>query len=214
LTKNMLFFCSEEMRILPMMTALLVLITIAFGLVYSSIFEWTAHRYVMHNPHGAWRYAYHSHTRVHHNLFRADESYHLQDGTDPGIIHMLEWAVLIVVGGSLPYMLVAAALYPFVGLSAPLTIAITGFSLTVVYYSFYESLHWCMHLPRQRVIERLEEFGFINGHHLLHHRYMNKNYNVVLPLADWLFGTLLRRAPQPFPQPTAAVPNVQPLVKP
>jgi len=197
-----------------MMTTLIVLATIAIGLVYSSFFEWVAHKYVMHNPHSFWRYAYHSHTKIHHNVFRADESYHLQKGVNPSIIHMLEWAILIIPVGALPYMLVAAALYPFVSLSVPLAIAITGFLLTVLYYSLYESHHWCMHYPKKRFVESLKGFGFINGHHLLHHRYMKNNFNVVLPLADWLFGTLLRRAPAPFPQPTHSVPDVQPLVKP
>ena len=43
--------------------------------------------------------------------------------------------------------------------------------------------------------------GFrLNGHHLLHHRYMNKNFNVVLPLADLCLGTLLLRSKIAFAQ--------------
>ena len=52
------------------------------------------------------------------------------------------------------------------------------------YYGAYEYMHWCMHLPKQRRIERSALFRRLNGHHLLHHRYMHKNFNVVLPLAD------------------------------
>ena len=51
----------------------------------------------------------------------------------------------------------------------------------------------------------------LNGHHLLHHRYMHKNFNVVLPLADFFLGTLLLRSPIAFPQARGpAVPDVQP----
>ncbi|HSH95410.1 MAG TPA: hypothetical protein VK968_14800, partial [Roseimicrobium sp.] len=47
--------------------------------------------------------------------------------------------------------------------------------------------------------------------HLLHHRYMHKNFNVVLPLADFCLGTLIARSPIHFAQATGpAVPNVQP----
>ena len=54
-------------------------------------------------------------------------------------------------------------------------------------------------------------FFRLNGHHLLHHRYMRKNFNVVLPLADLCLGTLLLRSKVCFAQATGAtVPNVQP----
>jgi sterol desaturase/sphingolipid hydroxylase (fatty acid hydroxylase superfamily) len=79
------------------------------------------------------------------------------------------------------------------------------------YYSAYEYMHWCMHLPRRRIVERSGIFFRLNGHHLLHHRYMNKNFNVVLPLADLCLGTLLLRSKLHFPQAQSpALPNVQP----
>jgi sterol desaturase/sphingolipid hydroxylase (fatty acid hydroxylase superfamily) len=79
------------------------------------------------------------------------------------------------------------------------------------YYSVYEYLHWCMHLPRKRPVERSGIFFRLNGHHLLHHRYMHKNFNVVLPLADLLFGTLILRSKVAFAQVRGeSVPNVQP----
>ena len=55
-------------------------------------------------------------------------------------------------------------------------------------------------------------FRRLNGHHLLHHRYMHKNFNVVFPLADFCLGTLMVRSKIQFPQATGpSVPNVQPL---
>lgn len=79
------------------------------------------------------------------------------------------------------------------------------------YYGAYEYIHWCMHLPRKRHVERSGIFFRLNGHHLLHHRYMSKNFNVVLPLADLCLGTLLLRSKVHFRQAVGpAVPNVQP----
>jgi sterol desaturase/sphingolipid hydroxylase (fatty acid hydroxylase superfamily) len=79
------------------------------------------------------------------------------------------------------------------------------------YFATYEYLHWCMHLPRRRKIERSGIFFRLNGHHLLHHRYMHKNFNVVLPLADLCLGTLLLRSKVSFAQAQGyCVPNVQP----
>jgi hypothetical protein len=71
-----------------------------------------------------------------------------------------------------------------------------------------------MHLPRKRNVERSGIFFRLNGHHLLHHRYMRKVLKVVLPLADLLLGTLLLRSPLHFKQARGpAVPDVQPRVK-
>jgi sterol desaturase/sphingolipid hydroxylase (fatty acid hydroxylase superfamily) len=67
-------------------------------------------------------------------------------------------------------------------------------------------------LPKARRCEKPEFFRRINGHHLLHHRYMHKNFNVVLPLADWVLGTLLIRSKTRFAQATGpSLPNVQPI---
>jgi len=52
----------------------------------------------------------------------------------------------------------------------------------------------------------------LNGHHLLHHRYMHKNFNVVFPLADLILGTLMPRSKTKFAQARGpSVPDVQPL---
>jgi sterol desaturase/sphingolipid hydroxylase (fatty acid hydroxylase superfamily) len=82
------------------------------------------------------------------------------------------------------------------------------------YYAAYEYMHWCMHLPKRRNVERTGIFFRLNGHHLLHHRYMHQNFNVVLPLADLCLGTLLLRSKIHFKQAEGpSVPNVQPKVK-
>ena len=83
------------------------------------------------------------------------------------------------------------------------------------YYGAYEYMHWCMHLPKKRGIERSGIYFRLNGHHLLHHRYMGKNFNVVFPLADLILGTLLLRSRVHFKQATGpSVPNVQPRTRP
>lgn len=84
-----------------------------------------------------------------------------------------------------------------------------------VYYGAYEYIHWCMHLPKSRRIEKSWVFRRLNGHHLLHHRYMNRNYNVVFPFADLCLGTLMVRSKCHFAQPVCpAMPNVQPKATP
>lgn len=173
--------------------------------VYCSLFEWILHRFVMHRPIGSFTYPYQRHTLVHHRIFKSDHTYHLIHEEDKKTIPMAWW------NGP---ALVSIALLPFVllSLAAGNWGILCGAALaSSLYYGAYEYMHWCMHLPRKRHVERSGIFFRLNGHHLLHHRYMNRNFNVVLPLADLCLGTLLLRSKVQFRQASGpSVPNVQP----
>ena len=174
-------------------------------LVFTSFFEWLLHRYVMHRPLGWFRYPFQAHAVVHHHTFKADQTYHLIHEKDKETIPMAWWngAVLTVLF-TLPMTAVSWATGIW-ALTLGAGMAMGG------YYCVYEYIHWCMHLPKVRRVERSRLFQRLNGHHLLHHRYMHKNFNVVLPIADLCLGTLLRRSKVRFAQPHGpAVPNVQP----
>jgi hypothetical protein len=176
------------------------------AVVFASFFEWTLHRYVMHRPVKGFTYPFRTHTLVHHHVFRADHTYHLVDEKDKWTIPMAWWnGPVIVLLCSVPFVLLAWATGHWgIAVGAPLACSL--------YFAAYEYMHWCMHLPRKRNIERSGIFFRLNGHHILHHRYMHKNFNVVCPLADLLLGTLLIRSKIAFPQPVGpSVPNLQPI---
>jgi len=180
---------------------MIVLYAIACVL-WCSVCEWLLHKYLMHRSLLSFDYAYTAHTKVHHHIFKYDDSYHLQKAEDKATIPMAWWNGLVI-----------AALSSF---PVGLVFGWHGFALNYVvsmcYYGVYEFIHWCMHLPKRRRVEYRSWYRMLNGHHLLHHRYMNKNFNVVLPFADWIFGTLLLRSPIKFKQaePSYCVPDVQP----
>lgn len=145
---------------------------------------------------------------IHHRVFRADETYHLIHAKDAKTIPMAWWNGPVLIAAGIQPFIVAAAWLGHWWLLAGVVPACIG------YYATYEYIHWCMHLPRKRNVERSGIFFRLNGHHLLHHRYMRKNFNVVLPLADLLLGTLLLRSPLHFKQARGpSVPDVQPRVK-
>jgi len=173
--------------------------------VFDSFFEWTFHRFVMHRKVKGFGYPFERHALVHHHVFKADKTYHLQHEEDKETVPMAWWnGPALILGAQVPFVVLAF----YVG-----GVALVCGSLlaTCLYYFAYEYLHWCMHIPRKRNLERSGIFFRLNGHHLLHHRYMNRNFNVVLPLADLLMGTLLLRSKVCFPQAQAAcLPNVQP----
>lgn len=175
------------------------------NVIFASFFEWSIHRYVMHRPVGSFRYAFQAHAVVHHQVFKADHTYHLIDPKDKETIPMAWWnGPVLILLGALPTLILSAITGRWIMLAG----AATTF---VLYYIAYEYIHWCMHLPKARRVEKPWLFRRLNGHHLLHHRYMHKNFNVVFPLADLCLGTLMVRSKVQFAQATGpSVPNVQP----
>jgi len=177
----------------------------AVGVVIASFFEWALHRYIMHRPIGKFDYPFRAHAIIHHHTFKADHTYHLINDPDKKTIPMAWWnGPAIIAVSMIPFLIVAG----FLGRWDMACGSLVAFSS---YYGAYEYIHWCMHLPKTRRVERSWVFYRLNGHHLLHHRYMHKNFNVVLPFADLCLGTLLMRSKIKFPQARgAAVPDVQP----
>ena len=175
------------------------------GIIVASFFEWALHRFIMHRPVGSFDYAYRAHTLVHHRIFKSDESYHLIEARDRRTIPMAWWnGPALIAAFALPFA-IASLLTGQWGIVAGAAAAVA------CYYGVYEYMHWCMHLPKSRRLERSWLFRRLNGHHLLHHRYMRKNFNVVFPLADLCLGTLMLRSKCHFAQPTGpGVPDVQP----
>ena len=159
----------------------------------------------MHRKLGPIEYPFRQHALVHHRVFQADSTYHLHRKEDKGTVPMAWWNGPVLVAIMQTPMVPAAWLIGQWGFLCGTVLA------GCLYYTTYEYIHWCMHVPRQRQVERSGIFFRLNGHHLLHHRYTGKNFNVVLPLADWCLGTLLVRSHLRFAQALcAAVPDVQP----
>jgi hypothetical protein len=181
------------------------LCSFAAAAILGSFYEWLLHRFVMHRPVGRFTYAYKAHTLIHHKVFKADHSYHLHDDKDKATIPMAWWNGPVLVAAFTAPFIIASFVF---GTSA---IALGALAALAAYYGAYEYMHWCMHLPKARRIEKSWIFRRLNGHHLLHHRYMKKNFNVVFPLADLCLGTLMLRSRCHFAQPTGPfIPNVQP----
>lgn len=181
---------------------------IGIGIVVGSFFEWTLHRFLMHRPMGGFDYAFRAHAQVHHQTFRSDHTYHLIEEKDKETIPMAWW------NGPVLILCCMVPVLPLAWLLGDWRIILGSLMAITSYYGAYEYMHWCMHLPKARRLEKSWLFRRLNGHHLLHHRYMHKNFNVVLPLADLCLGTLLLRSKIAFPQPRGpAVPDVQPREK-
>ncbi|MFI5300516.1 MAG: hypothetical protein ACHREM_20710 [Polyangiales bacterium] len=50
-------------------------------------------------------------------------------------------------------------------------------------------VHGVIHTPRNRLIERMGWFQWLDRHHYIHHVDLQANINFMLPICDFLFGT-------------------------
>jgi len=57
------------------------------------------------------------------------------------------------------------------------------------HHFIWNAIHTEMHKPEQRFFSEWSAYKSLARYHYLHHKYQNKNFNVVLPFADYALGT-------------------------
>ncbi len=151
--------------------------------LYASFFEWLLHRFLMHQP--LWSYPFRSHALIHHGIFRSGPTYFLSEAENRKKIRFAWWNAPLIIGLHAPVVLWMQHLLQ-------MNIFFGGMAALVFYYFLYEYLHFCMHVPNSRWFEKTSWFSWLDAHHHMHHKRHFSNLNVVLPLADFVFGTLVR----------------------
>ena len=153
--------------------------------VYCSYFEWFVHRHLMHVKRPFPFYtAFKGHTLIHHQIYHWNGGFEAKGPGRPPNVALRWYAFPVMIGLHLPVF----------GLFQHLTHWHTFWGATlacIAYFSGYEYTHYLMHVPKGHYVERYRWFKFIKEHHRLHHKYMLRNMNVFIPLADVTFGTLV-----------------------
>jgi hypothetical protein len=152
--------------------------------------EWASHNYWGHHKTKLFKLFYQRHTGDHHTFF-VDTDMEYQMVLDwRVVIFPIYLLVLTTVAISIPGGLVS---YFIFGGNYGYLFFITMTSC----YLLYEVLHFSYHLQRGSVTERI--FRLIPGwtylrlFHTVHHNrdlMVEGNFNITLPLFDWIFGTL------------------------
>jgi hypothetical protein len=70
--------------------------------------------------------------------------------------------------------------------------AMTFMMVVCLHHFIWNQIHLEMHKPEKRFFSHWSAYKFLARYHYLHHRYPHKNFNVVLPLADYVLGTNIR----------------------
>jgi len=174
------------------------------AVVQASFFEWAFHRYWLHRP---WlpKDCFTTHTLIHHQLCKFDDTFHVVEEEQHEALTFAWWGgpTLILIN-LLPWSLAAWGMAA-AGVSFPYTAALVSGAVTyLLYYIGYEGFHYLMHKPTIRWIEQSRPFRFLERHHRVHHVHMDRNLNVLVPLADLLLGTLVLETPEPAVTPETA----------
>lgn len=174
------------------MNASVFLIAFALSIWGASIIEWIVHKHFMHSirfmriPHDRHAVMHHSERRAPGKFFAKEEElkdYHLFETSFMPVLWMMHAPIFY-------------AVYWLFGSWACLGV-LCG---TAAYLLAYELLHWHVHCPDKWPFRNQRWFLFLTEHHRRHHNRSNINYNVVLPVADWMFGTLDYREVLPEPE--------------
>lgn len=172
--------------------------------VAANAIEWAFHRGPMHRPVGPPLF-YKNHALLHHRAFRHDSMELELDGMrDLGLVMMPWYTMLLLFLLASPIALVA-------GLLRGPPVAGMFFFTAAAYFLMYETLHALYHMPRPllaRLGLRGPAFSALQRHHTHHHRLdrmAHVNFNVTIPLMDYVLQT--REAPESPPPHRAASPR-------
>ena len=160
-------------------------------LVFANLVEWVAHRWLLHRRRRFWEVLYDRHVPMHHMIYRYGSM---------AVTGRKEWFfVLMPARGVLGIVILAVPLaVSFRTLIGPdvgwIFLATAG-----LYAMAYELMHLSYHLPRNHPLQRLALVRKLSRHHERHHDVelmQKRNFNVTLPLWDWILGTMAPKRPE------------------
>lgn len=161
------------------------LLAVLFACLVANFFEWRVHKGILHKRTWPWEIIYDKHTPMHHMIY-VEEDMALRSSSEFRL-------VLIPAAGVLGIVLAAA---PFAVGIGKLWSASAGWlflAATSLFMVSYELLHLAYHAPKSSIINRLALVRILRAHHAKHHdpRLMQRwNFNVTVPLFDWIMGTI------------------------
>lgn len=171
--------------------------------IIASPIEWLVHRYIYHRSFTLFRRIYAVHL-AHHHLYFPTWRYVTGGparripilGKVVDVPHISRWKnAMTYLAHFFFYMTLGAGLIwlPMWLLSQSVPFLVGAILGTIVISNFFITVHDSIHRPgSHRIMETQTWFRFLDEHHYIHHVDTEANVNFLLPLADWLFGTLRR----------------------
>lgn len=158
--------------------------------LFANFFEWRVHKHVLHRRRWPMTIMYDKHTPMHHMIYIED---------DMALRSSREFRLVLIPAAGVLGIVITAA--PFAIAVGRLWSASAGWLFLVtagLYMVSYELLHLAYHAPKDSFIGRRKAISFLRAHHAKHHdpRFMQQwNFNVTVPLFDWVLGTIAPKTP-------------------
>lgn len=161
------------------------LLSIPITLFASFGFEWRAHKDILHRRLPLLGLLYVRHELYHHVIF-TDRDMAVKSRREWWFVLMPAYAVVLV------FLTLVLPIAIVIELYVSTNVAMLVTMTSMVFFLSYEWLHLAYHLPLDHPIARLGIIAKLREHHRRHHepRLMKQwNFNVTVPLFDWLYGT-------------------------
>lgn len=167
------------------------LLTIPIVWVLANANEWRIHRDILHKRFVIAPMLYDRHTPEHHMIYVTD---------DMAMRSRREFRLVLIPAYGL--FLIFITLLPLTALiwwAGWRNVALLFLATSIGYVVSYEWLHLSYHLPRESRIGNTRMIRALRRHHAIHHdpRLMQRyNFNVTIPLWDWVMRTTVRALTQ------------------
>lgn len=164
----------------------LVAVPLTFVLLNAG--EWRIHRDLLHRRTPPLRVLYDRHTPEHHMVFVTDDMA-MRSTRELHLVLIPAYGIVAAAVGALP---IPAALWLGFGLRNP---ALLFMAVTMAYVVGYEWMHLSYHAPADSLVGRMRLVARLRRHHAVHHApelMQTWNFNVTIPLWDWIRGTIWR----------------------
>ncbi|MGO8997680.1 MAG: sterol desaturase family protein [Polyangiaceae bacterium] len=151
----------------------------------SNGFEWRAHKDLLHKMREPLGFLYRRHTPEHHMIYVEDDMA-IRDWREMKVVLIPAYGVFGIVATLAP---VAALFGALATRNAGWLVLVTG----GLYMVGYELSHLSYHLPPESFVGRLALVRVLRRHHARHHNpalMQRWNFNVTIPLFDWVHGTI------------------------
>jgi hypothetical protein len=163
------------------------LLTVPVVFVLVNLNEWRIHKHMLHRPSWPLELLFWRHTPEHHVIFIRDDMA-MRERREFRLVLIPFYGILAIFVSTLP---ITTGLWLLVSPNVALLFVATAMGYVVA----YEWLHLSYHLPASSPIGRSRLIATLRRHHAMHHtpELMQRwNFNVTVPLADWLLGTTYR----------------------
>jgi hypothetical protein len=166
----------------------LELLMIPAVFIVANAFEWRVHKNVLHRKLWPVEVIYTRHTPEHHAVYMTN---------DMAMRSTREFRLVLMPAAGILGIVVAATPMAFlVRLALGANCGWLFLVSSALYMVLYEVSHLSYHLPETTWVGRRPLIKVLREHHARHHdpRLMQKwNFNVTLPLFDWVHGTIAKK---------------------